>query len=138
MFCSSLLIYKRQGEHFQCIDRLLVSYLRRYINACKSVNCENVWSNLFITFDITPDIFVPPNILRLAFTSDGVRVGVESGVVNAYDPAGENQIMEGQARRNWSYKNLWVSTFLQSRLLFLSLSEKAKTRWSESQVEAEE
>ena len=50
-------------------------------------------------------IFVRHNILRLAFTSDGVRVAVESGVVGAYDPAGENQIMDGQARRNRSRKN---------------------------------
>ena len=51
-------------------------------------------------------IFVRHNILRfVAFTSDGVRVGVESGVVSAYDPAGENQIMETQARRNQSRKN---------------------------------
>ena len=50
-------------------------------------------------------ILVCHNILRLAFTSDGVRVGVESGVVSAYDPADENQIMEAQARRNRSCKN---------------------------------
>ena len=61
-------------------------------------------------------IFVRHNILRLVFSSDGVRVGVESEVVSAYDPAGENQIMEGQARRNRSRKNKNVSTFLQLRL----------------------
>ena len=45
------------------------------------------------------------NILRLAFTSDDVRVGIESGVVSAYDPAGENQRMEEQPRRNRCRKN---------------------------------
>ena len=80
-------------EHFQAPRKPFTTIF----NACKSVTVKSFIPICLSQLTLLQIIFVCHNILRLAFTSDDVRVGIESGVVSAYDPAGAGKPNNGGA-----------------------------------------